>query len=84
MKKKLLGKNISYFDSFSGSHYNFCIAWVEEFEDSVHVKPQQEDHWGVYIRKPILHELVTVGTVTKYFTIEGCSCREKWTIYRPR
>lgn len=74
-----MGKTIAYYDSFSGSHSRVEVASIEVYEDSVRVRPDR-DHWGIFIEKRDLDELLNSGHVIKDFTIEGCSCKEEWHI----
>lgn len=79
IKSMLIGKNISHYNGFTGSSNWFKITRVEVYEDSVKVLPDA-CVWGIYIPVAILNDLLNEGRVETLFTVEGCSCREEWTI----
>lgn len=77
--ERLMGKTISYYDSFSGRSYSFVIERIEVLDDSIRVRPAR-DHWGVFIEKSDLGELLASGFVIKTSTLEGCTLQEEWFI----
>ena len=85
MKEKffsfLVGKTIYHRDSFHSGSENFNIFSVEDCNDSIRVRPDVEQHWGVFIPKKYLGELLTSGEYSYNYTIEGCSCKEEWKLY---
>lgn len=76
----LVGKTIDNYNSFNGSGSRFQISKVEDYDESIRVYPDREGHWGCFIPKKYLGMILTNGTYTEYFSIEGCSCREEWTL----
>lgn len=77
----LVGKTISYYDSFSGSHSYFQISTVEDCDNSIRVRPDREGHWGAFIPKKYLGELLTSGKYTYSYSLEGCALKEEWKLY---
>ena len=74
----LIGKTIYHRDSFYSGSTEFQISSVEDCEDSIRVRPQREGHWGIFIPKKHLGEILTSGNYSYSYIIEGCSCREEW------
>ena len=77
--ERLMGKTIFYYDSFTGQSCSFVIERIEVQDDSIRVRPAG-DHWGVFIERSDLGELLSSGFVIKTWTLEGCSLQEEWFI----
>ena len=77
----LVGKTVEHYNSFHGSVAYFKIARVEDYENSIRVYPDRAEHWGCFIPKKYLGEILTGGTYTEYFSVDDCSCREEWRLF---
>lgn len=80
IKNALLGKTISHYDSWNGSHDHFTIGYVQNKNTSIRVHEERGKGWGVWIEKKHLAELITSGTVVVSNVIEYCNVHEEWKL----
>ena len=76
----LIGKTIYHRDSFHSGSSTFQIFTIEDCEDSIRVRPDREGHWGIFIPKRYLGDILTSGKYSYSYTIEGCTCTEEWSL----
>lgn len=76
----LVGKRISYYDSFSGSEDYFVIGHIENVGNSVRVREVKDKGWGIFIPKNIITTLIAEGTYMEVGEIERCRVSQTWKI----
>lgn len=80
IKNALLGKTISYYDSFNGSNAHFTIGHVQNESTSIRVHQERGKGWGVWIQKKHLPELIESGTLVVSDVIEHCNVQQTWKL----
>lgn len=75
-----MGKTISYYDGWSGSHDYFKIGYLKKDGSSIHVFPEKGKGWGVLIPLDILPQLIEKGKYTKSNEIERCPYEIRWEL----
>lgn len=81
IKALLIGKQISYFDTFNGSGDCFVIRHVENVGSSVRVRAEKNKGFGIFIPKEIIEPLCSEGIIEKKNSLDGCIIKETWKIF---
>lgn len=76
----LLGKKISYYDSFSGTGACLVVNHVQNAGSSVRLVEAKDSRRGIYIRKDEVSSLVSKKELVKTTTLEGCTLKETWKL----
>jgi hypothetical protein len=80
IKQSLMGKTISHYDGWNGSHDYFKIGHIQNDGSCVRVFPEKGKGWGVFIPKNIIPVLLQHGNYTKHNEVERCSYEENWSL----
>ena len=76
----LVGKRISYFDSFSGTGACLVVNHVQNAGSSVRLVEAKDSRRGIYIRKDEVKTLISQKELVKTTTLEGCTLKETWKL----
>lgn len=76
----LVGKRISYYDSFSGTGDCFIIGHVENLKKSVIAREVKNKGFGIFIPKDIIDPLLAEGMYMNINEIERCRVTKTWKI----
>lgn len=80
IKQALMGKTISHYDGWNGSHDYFKIGHIQNDGSCVRVFSKKGKGWGVFIPKNIIPTLLQHGGYTKRNEVERCSYEENWSL----
>lgn len=81
LRNTLLGKTISFYDGFSGSHAYFKIGHVENVSnESIRVMEIKDKGSGVYVPKIIIGKLLSEGKYIEKNSIERCPFEVRWSL----
>lgn len=80
IRNALMGKRISYYNSFNGPSEWFIVGFVKNEKNSIRVFPERGKGWGVWIEKKYIPNLIQDGKYRKCFDIDHCSCHEEWEL----
>ena len=76
----LVGKRISYYDSFSGTGACLVVNHVQNAGSSVRLVEAKDSRRGIYIRKDEVKTLISEKELVKTTTLEGCTLKETWKL----
>ena len=80
IKQILIGKAISHYDGWNGSHDFFKISYIQNDGSCVRVFPEKSKGWGVFIPKNIIPQLLQDGKYSKSNEVERCSYKTTWEL----
>lgn len=77
--KGLIGKAISYYDSFNGSHEEFVVARVVDL-DEYFMQVRSKSGRSFEIPKHLVDDLLADGVVTDFYELDGCSLKTTYKL----
>lgn len=77
--KELIGKAISYYDSFNGSHEEFVVARVVDLDEYL-MQVRSKSGRSVDIPKHLVDDLLADGAVTDFYELDGCSLKTTYKL----
>lgn len=80
IKQALMGKTISHYDGWNGSHDYFKIGHIQNDGSCVRVFPEKGKGWGVFIPKRIIPILIQDGKHRERNEVERCSYEITWDL----
>lgn len=80
IKQALMGKTISHYDGWNGSHDYFKIGHIQNDGSCVRVFPEKGKGWGVFIPKRIIPILIQNGKHRERNEVERCSYEITWDL----
>lgn len=80
IKQNLIGKTISHYDGWNGSHDFFKIGYIQNEGSCVRVFPEKGKGWGVFIPKRIIPILIQDGKCRERNEVERCSYEITWDL----
>lgn len=80
IRKTLMGRLISHYNGFSGSHIFFTIGYIKSEGKTILVKPDRGSNTKIYIPKEIIKDLINKGLVEIKREIESCPFVDSWKI----
>lgn len=80
IKQNLIGKTISHYDGWNGSHNYFKIGHIQNDGSCVRVFPEKGKGWGVFIPKRIIPILIQNGKHRERNEVERCSYEITWDL----
>lgn len=80
IKQALMGKTISHYDGWNGSHDYFKIGRIQNNGSCVRVFPEKGKGWGVFIPKRIIPILIQDGKYRERNEVERCSYEITWDL----
>lgn len=75
-----MGKTISHYDGWNGSHDYFKIGHIQNDGSCVRVFPEKGKGWGVFIPKRIIPILIQNGKHRERNEVERCSYEITWDL----
>lgn len=77
----LMGKRLTYYDSFGGSLSGFTIGYIAKVSDScVRCFQARNQGWGVYVPIIAIEQLVNDGYFEMVGELEHIRTRQSWTL----
>ena len=80
LRKLIIGKTISYYDGFSGTHDYFIAGHLEYVGSSVRIQEEKGKGFGIFIPKKIILQLLENGTYVQKGEVEQCPFEIRWKI----
>lgn len=79
IQEQLIGRKVRYYDSFTGCLVGFEVGKFTEVCNSLCLEPR-EGTSRIYINKYRVEDLLKSGYIFKEFEVDGCRCKEEWSI----
>lgn len=77
-----MGKTISHYDGWNGSHDYFKIGHIQNDGSCVRVFSEKGKGWGVFIPHDLIPELIEKGVAERHNEVERCAYTTTWKLCR--